>query len=533
MTDTLTEYTWVFVLAIIFSFAGAFGIGANDVANAFATSVGAKSITVKQAAVAATIFEFSGAFFMGSHVAKTIRKGICDLDLFQQNDNDPEILMFGMMCVTFSTAVWLLAATYYSLPVSTTHTCVGSVMGVAIAAKGWDAVNWNVVGKIVLSWFASPILSGLFAIGIYMIIKHGIMYAEDPQARTLLFYPILVAFCVIIVTFYTIYKGTPQLGLKETPLGTACGVAFGVGAFAFLLTQFLVVPKLRNMMANTSAVSWDEVVGTKAKEQDIELQKCNDENHQDPRFNEIGGDDIVRDGTEDNAFEENLARRASQEDASQMTGSVSAYKKFNDMTDKVVVDIDKRFQDTASDQVLEMLANAEKHDARAELALSYLQVFSACFDAFAHGANDVANSIGPMAAVYAIWESGAVEKKNEMPLWILGLGGVGIVTGLLLYGYKIMQAIGFELTKLSPSRGFSIELGAALVVLTGSRLEIPLSTTHCQVGATVGVGLTEGVSNVNWSLFGKVVAGWIFTLVIASLLTAAVFSYAVYSPQAV
>jgi len=512
MTDTLTEYTWVFVLAIIFSFAGAFGIGANDVANAFATSVGAKSITVKQAAVAATIFEFCGAFFMGSHVAKTIRKGICDLDLFQQNDNDPEILMFGMMCVTFSTAVWLIAATYYSLPVSTTHTCVGSVMGVAIAAKGWDAVNWNVVGKIVLSWFASPILSGLFAIGIYMIIKHGIMYAEDPQARTLLFYPILVAFCVIIVTFYTIYKGTPQLGLKETPLGTACGVAFGVGAFAFLLTQFLVVPRLRSMMANTSAVSWDEVVGTKAKEQDIELQK---------RENE------------DNAFEENLAKRASQEDASQITGSVSAYKKFNDMTDKVVVDIDKRFQDTASDQVLEMLANAEKHDARAELALSYLQVFSACFDAFAHGANDVANSIGPMAAVYAIWESGAVEKKNEMPLWILGLGGVGIVTGLLLYGYKIMQAIGFELTKLSPSRGFSIELGAALVVLTGSRLEIPLSTTHCQVGATVGVGLTEGVSNVNWSLFAKVVAGWVFTLVFASLLTAAVFSYAVYSPRAV
>jgi len=236
---------------------------------------------------------------------------------------------------------------------------------------------------------------------------------------------------------------------------------------------------------------------------------------------------------EDNEFEEGLAKRASQEDASQMTGSVSAYKKFNDMTDKVVVDVDKRFQDTASDQVLEMLANAEKHDARAELALSYLQVFSACFDAFAHGANDVANSIGPMAAVYAIWESGAVEKKNEMPLWILGLGGVGIVTGLLLYGYKIMQAIGFELTKLSPSRGFSIELGAALVVLTGSRLEIPLSTTHCQVGATVGVGLTEGVSNVNWSLFAKVVAGWVFTLIFASLLTAAVFSYAVYSPQAV
>eukprot|EP00492_Amphilonche_elongata_P005145 TRINITY_DN63_c0_g1_i2.p1 TRINITY_DN63_c0_g1~~TRINITY_DN63_c0_g1_i2.p1 ORF type:complete len:238 (-),score=35.48 TRINITY_DN63_c0_g1_i2:385-1098(-) len=174
--------------------------------------------------------------------------------------------------------------------------------------------------------------------------------------------------------------------------------------------------------------------------------------------------------------------------------------KFDSATDKFVPDVEKRFQDQATDAVLEMLSKAEKHDEKAELAFSYLQVFSACFDAFAHGANDVANSIGPMAAVYGIWYDAEVNKKVEMPLWILAMGGVGIVAGLILYGYNIMQAIGFELTKLSPSRGFSIELGAALVVLTGSRLEIPLSTTHCQVGATVGVGMTQGLGNVNWIL---------------------------------
>merc|ERR1719379_1718310 len=165
------------VLALIFSFFGAFGIGANDVANAFATSVGAKSITVKQAVVIATIFEFSGAFFMGSHVSKTIRKGICDIDLFTDSQQDAEILMYGMMCVTFSVAFWLLLATYWSLPVSTTHTCVGSVMGVAIAAKGWDAVNWDVVVKIVISWVASPVLSGVVAVALYMTIKYVIMLA--------------------------------------------------------------------------------------------------------------------------------------------------------------------------------------------------------------------------------------------------------------------------------------------------------------------------------------------------------------------
>jgi len=200
--------------------------------------------------------------------------------------------------------------------------------------------------------------------------------------------------------------------------------------------------------------------------------------------------------------------------------------------DNLLPDVEARFHENATEQVLEMHEKAQMFDSKAELGFSYLQVFSACFDAFAHGANDVANSIGPMAAVYAIWDTAEVSKKNEMPLWILGLGGVGIVVGLGLYGYNIMQAIGFELTKLSPSRGFAIELGSALVVLTGSRLEIPLSTTHCQVGATVVVGMSLGCGQVNWMLFLKVIAGWIMTLVVASLLTAGVFSYAVYSPKA-
>lgn len=500
----LTEYTWVFVLAIIFSFIGAFGIGANDVANAFATSVGAKSLTVKQAAICATIFEFSGAFFMGSHVAKTIRKGIVDVDLFQESTQDAEVLMFGMMCVCFSVASWLLLATYWSLPVSTTHTCVGSVMGVAIAAKGWEAVNWGVVSKIILSWFFSPILSGVVAVVIYMIIRNFVMKANNPQERTLFFYPVLVSFCVIIVVFYTIYKGTPQLGLKETPLGTACGVSFGIGIFAGLVTWFGGVPLLRSKMSSEDAELW----------------------HQ-----EKGGDGFDEVDSAMGNIEMNSQSKSDDQSNQATTTGNKTLKKIDELTDIVIVDVARRFHDSASDQVMEMLENAEKHDPKAEYALSYLQVFSACFDAFAHGANDVANSIGPMAACYAIWDSGLVEKKNDMPLWILALGGVGIVAGLVLYGYNIMQAIGFELTKLSPSRGFSIELGAALVVLTGSRLEIPLSTTHCQVGATVGVGMTEGFSNVNWWLFAKVVAGWVFTLVAASLLTITVFSYAIYAPS--
>jgi len=334
------------------------------------------------------------------------------------------------------------------------------------------------------------------------------------------FYPMLVAFCVIIVVFYTIYKGTKRIGLSDTSLGVASGVAFGCGAVAAGVCQMLIVPWLKDRL---NAYIPDD------KELDKTDAVDNGPGDVFPDDNAIKMQEMPSKGdtaeTSDN--DGVVTDKSSQKELT----SQSTWTEINVAMDKVVPDVEKRFHDAASDQVLEMLANAEKHDPHAELAFSYLQVFSACFDAFAHGANDVANSIGPMAAVYAIWDTGIVEKKVDMPLWILGMGGVGIVFGLVLYGYNIMQAIGFELTKLSPSRGFSIELGAALVVLTGSRLEIPLSTTHCQVGATVGVGMTEGLQNVNWWLFGRVVFGWIITLVVASLCSAAVFSYAVYAPE--
>merc|ERR1719336_1539824 len=198
--------------------------------------------------------------------------------------------------------------------------------------------------------------------------------------------------------------------------------------------------------------------------------------------------------------------------------------------DQFIPDLEKRFAENCEEDILRMLEASEKFNRHAEHGFSYLQVMSACFDAFAHGANDVANSVGPMAAVFAIWDTGLVEEKVDMPLWILALGGIGIVVGLALYGYNIIEAIGFRLTKLSPSRGFSIELGAALVVLTGSRLEIPLSTTHCQVGATVGVGMSENCMGVNWWLMAKVAAGWVLTLVVAGFVTAMVFSFVVYGP---
>jgi sodium-dependent phosphate transporter len=145
-------------------------------------------------------------------------------------------------------------------------------------------------------------------------------------------------------------------------------------------------------------------------------------------------------------------------------------------------------------------------------------------DSFSHGANDVANAMGPFAAVYFSWKDGYVDKKpqagNAEAKWILLLGGLGMTLGLATYGYKIMQAIGVELVAITPSRGYCIELGAAFVIIYGSSQGWPLSTTHCQVGATVFVGLFDGTGSVNGRELGIVVFGWVFTLIFVGTLTA-------------
>jgi len=533
---TLTYYTWVLVFALFLGFMAAFGIGANDVANAFATSVGAKSITLRQAVIIASIFEFSGAFFMGSRVTDTIRKGITDNALFE---DDPALLMFGMMVVLFSLSVWLLVATYYRLPVSTTHTVVGSLMGVAICARGWDAVDWSVVGKIVLSWVLSPVFSGLFAVILYLIIREGILKRQDPALWCVRTYPVWVFVTVFIACFYTIYKGTPSLSLDEISLGAAIGIAAGAGAFCALILAFAFVPWLEEQMEDEKAIalfsddhkspqtpennSKDQSAGT------VEISEFDKEKQTDVKRNPGATEEAYY----SDSFDEPEKLKAEKTDAedpktAKMADAGATEKSWwQQMADMTAVDDDDIFEP----DVAAIREAAKSFDPKTEYAFSYLQVFSACFDAFAHGANDVANSIGPLAAVCGIYVSGEIEDEVEVQWYVLIIGAIGIVVGLALYGYNIIEEIGSRLTKITPSRGFSIELGAALVVITGSRMEIPLSTTHCQIGATVGVGMVGGLNTINWRSLLKIVGGWVITLLVAATITGLVFSFAVCSPS--
>ena len=473
-------YTWIIIVGGCFAFFTAMGIGANDAANAFATSVGSKALTIKQAVVLAAIFETAGAILMGNHVTDTIRKGIADYRCFEDN---PNVLMYGCMWVILAVGLWLFLASYLEMPVSTTHSCVGGMIGMTLVLGGADCVIWykpldtfpyvGGVGGIVMSWFISPIFSGLIAMFVFFTTRTMVLRHNFNSNRLLLIYPILIGSTITINTFFIIYKGAKGLGLDKTPIGIAFGVAFGAGGICALITIPLV-PKIKKYVTNKFT--------DKTQPKTIELK------------------------TLENEIIEN----------------------------KITLNIQN---DEELNRVVTLHTNAEKFDVKTEEVFKYLQVFTAVCDAFSHGANDVANAIGPFAAIYAIYISeGDIAKQTSMgdnAYWILGMGGIGIAVGLFVYGKKITYAIGEKLCKITPSRGVAIELSSALVIITGSRLKIPLSTTHCQIGATVGVGLLENTrtcSGINCKVLVKTAIGWIVTCIIVGSTTALLVSQGVYSP---
>ena len=473
-------FLWVVVIGGISSFIASMGIGANDAANAFATSVGSRALTIKQAAGLAVVFETSGAILMGNHVTDTIRKGIADYKCFEDN---PELLMYGCMWVIISVSMWLFIASYFEMPVSTTHSCVGGMIGMTIALVGSDCVIWykpsdyfpyiGGVSGIVISWFISPIFSGLISAIIYGLTRNFVLRLPYKSKRLNYIYPILVGSTLLINSFFIIYKGAKGLGLHNIEAETATGISFIIATTGGLIT-FLFVPKIRKRV--------------------------------------------------DKKFEKITTRTADLE-----------VQEIIDNRDKLNINSEQQLI-----KITELHKNAERFDPKTEEVFKYLQIFTASCDAFSHGANDVANAIGPFAAIYLLHrESNNLTKKLDMEndaYWILGMGGIGISFGLILYGKKIVHAIGDKLCKITPSRGTCIELGSALVIIAGSRLKIPLSTTHCQVGSTIGVGLLENrscckkIEGVNWWILGKTAFGWIITCVVVGLSAGLMSAQGAYGP---
>ncbi len=513
MSD-FSEYTWIVVFGAFAALFAAFGIGANDVANAYSTSVGSKALTVKQACFLAVIFEFAGAVLAGSSVAETVRKGTFDYECFDNSYLDRAILMYGNLCVVGAVGIWLLLATKLEMPVSTTHSCIGGLIGMAIASKGANCVTWykepnfydgkylpgGVVG-IVLSWIFSPVLSGLIASLLFWIIRKYVMRSPNSFKRSINVYPILIILAVWINAFFIISKGISKkicpsnyniwicqgwnVNLPngaEVSKGDAPGKVNAVIAMGFslglaLFTATALMPLYKKIMRITET-----------KYESTIIEQPND-----------GAPNKVK--TVDKVFNKNL---------------------------HIVIDTDVN--------VSNIHKNAEKFDEKTEHVFKYIQIFTAIFDSFAHGANDVANAMGPFMTIWIVYQQqGNIIGSSKTDIgddsyWILAIGGIGIGLGLLLYGYKIMTAIGIKLAVITPSRGVCIELGSALVIIVGSYLSLPLSTTHCQVGATTGVALLEGKNGINKFILVKTGIGWIITLIIVAILAGLLTAQGIYSP---
>ena len=409
------EYAFIFItLACVFGFFMAWGVGANDVANAMGTSVGSKAVTIRQAIVIAAIFEFAGAFLAGGQVTATIRKGILDASIVS---GSPELLVYGMLASLLAAGIWLLIATHYGWPVSTTHSIVGAIVGFAAVGIGMEVVQWGKVGSIVASWVVSPLLAGSIAYALFTSVQYFILATDEPLKNAKRYVPFYIFLVGFIIALVTLFKGLKHVGLE-----LSTGESYGLATLIGIVTMAFGIVMIRRL-----------------------------------RFDP---------------------------------------------------ELDRDF-----------------HFANVERVFGILMMVTACAMAFAHGSNDVANAIGPLAAVVSIVEHGGeVAQKSVLPLWILSLGGLGIVIGLMSYGHKVIATIGTNITELTPSRGFAATLAAAATVVLASGTGLPISTTHTLVGAVLGVGLARGIAALNLNVVRSIFMSWIVTLPAGAIL-AIIFFY--------
>lgn len=456
--------TILLIIALIAGFYMAWSIGANDVANAMGTSVGSGALTVKRAVIIAAILEFAGAFFVGSHVSETIRKGIISSEIFVGNELD---LVFGMIGALLAAAVWLQIASYFGWPVSTTHSIVGAVLGFGVMYGGMHAADWSKVISIAASWVVSPLLSGTIAFLIFTIIRRMIYYSSEPVRVAKRIMPYLVFFVFLILTLAMVFKGLKNLNLNLN-FSEALVVGILVGFVAAVISHFLV---------------------KRIKQQEV-IEKF------------------------DLAQPSNVGKRIDKALEHLKKAMVKSEGQLSSQLSNVLGDLETLGKDVNRKISIHRESSEYK---TVEKIFVYLQILSAAFVAFAHGANDVANAVGPLAAVISVLQTGALTAKSSVPLWVLGLGGVGIIIGLATWGWRVMITIGKKITELTPSRGFAAEFATAITIVLASKLGLPVSTTHTLVGGVLGVGFARGIKALNLRVITNIAISWIITIPVGAI----------------
>jgi inorganic phosphate transporter, PiT family len=458
------------ILVLLVGFYMAWNIGANDVSNAMGTSVGSGALTLKKAVFIAAILEFCGAFFVGGNVSETIQQGLVNPNTFA---SQPLVLILGMCASLLGTGIWLQIASYFGLPVSTTHAIVGAILGFGGLIGGVDALQWGEVSSVVISWILSPVLSGLLSYVIFSVLQRKVLFAMNPVEATKKLIPYLVFIVFGTFTLSLIFNGLQNLDLSITFL-QALSLAVLIGIVAAFISYF-VIKRLSFLKKYTPTPS------KHTPQTVISLEKA------------IKHLQRVRLSSHDETY--------------------SRVSKLLDEIKHLTYEVKKETS---------FLERTSEYQSVEKMFVA-LQILSAAFVAFAHGANDVANAIGPIASVLDTIKHGAIVEISPIPLWLLAFGGCGIVLGLATWGWRVIETIGRKITELTPTRGFCAEFGAATTILFASKLGLPISTTHCLVGAVLGVGFARGIQAINLTTIRDIVLSWIVTIPASALMTILVF----------
>uniref|UniRef100_A0A6J0SLN1 Phosphate transporter n=1 Tax=Pogona vitticeps TaxID=103695 RepID=A0A6J0SLN1_9SAUR len=649
----LVAFLWMLILGFIIAFILAFSVGANDVANSFGTAVGSGVVTLRQACILASIFETVGSVLLGAKVSETIRKGLIDVEMYNSTQ---ELLMAGSISAMFGSAVWQLVASFLKLPISGTHCIVGATIGFSLVAKGQEGVKWSELLKVVLSWFISPLLSGIMSAVLFFLVRMFILSRADPVPNGLRALPLFYASTIGINLFSIMYSGAPMLGFDKLPLWGIFLISVGSAVACALIVWFFVCPRMKKkiekeiksspsesplMKKKGSLKEPDEIKATvenRVDEEDerspserscvhslkgpveeravsfnlgdleeipehgklvrVEVKETNLDGgamqlpngslvhfnhavsnqmgssghyhtvHKDSglykellhklhlaKMGDCMGDSGDKPLRRNNSYtsytmaicgmpldsfrpREAEPRGAGGEETEKLTCPAAESKKrvrmdsytsyCNAVADAHPADVDLRKAEMGvgnrkgSSSSLEEWHDQDKPEV--SLLFQFLQILTACFGSFAHGGNDVSNAIGPLVALYLVYETGDVSSKVATPLWLLLYGGIGICIGLWVWGRRVIQTMGKDLTPITPSSGFSIELASALTVVIASNVGLPISTTHCKVGSVVSVGWLRSKKAVDWRLFRNIFMAWFVTVPISGLISAAIMA---------
>ncbi|WP_431832938.1 inorganic phosphate transporter [Corynebacterium freneyi] len=469
-----TDNMIILITAIVFAVFMAFNIGGNDVANSFGTSVGAGTLTMKQALIVAAIFEVSGAVLAGGEVTDTVRSGIVDLDSIALVPMD---FVFIMMASLLGAALWLLVATRMGWPVSTTHSIVGGIVGGALTigfvtdTGGWDMVQWDKIGQIAISWVLSPVLGGFVAWVLFRSIKKNILVYNERADQSL-----------------------RELKTRRAEVRTEQKRAF-------------------ERLDELQRISY-----TNAMARDAEVVSTHDYSPEDLES------DYYRKLEDLNKEADEVHAHRALETWVPLLASFGSVVIGSMMLFKGLSNLELNFSALTNGLILAMIATVvwmsvfiftktlKKHALSKStfLLFSWMQVFTASAFAFSHGSNDIANAIGPFVAVLDVLKTGEINSESAVPMAVMVAMGIALISGLWFIGRYVIHTVGHGLTEMHPSSGFAAELSAAGVVMAASLLGLPVSSTHILIGAVLGVGIVNKAAN--WNLMKPIATAWVITL---------------------